>query len=330
MKAKSLLAAFALICALCLSASCRKKTQVVLSAQPLDANVIATVQGRTISREFFQRKLNERIGPGGAPFSETKKEAVLEEMVRHEAVYARAKAARFDERPEIATLIQNLIVSRYIEQQRETAEPRITNEKIQEYYTTHRTEFLTPASAKGAIIFFRASPKMVPEKREELRRHAKLVLMEAQETRNEADFTRLVQLHSEHQATRYRSGDLGWMTRAQCEAALGAEVSDALFALKKSGDFSPLLETTDGFYILKLQEAKEARVRPLTEVEEVIRYQLSRREKSRREEEFFAGMKQGLDIQINRALLESISVPKPNRNPPALPGSQIAQGSTTR
>ena len=302
----------------------------MLRVEPLAANVIARVEGRTISRESFQKKLNERIGPGGAPTSEAKKEAVLEEMIRQEAVYAHAKAAKFEEQPEIAALIKSLIVSRFIEQQRELAEPRITNEEIEEYYTTHRPEFLVPASARGAIIFFRASPKMAPEKREELGQHARRVLAEAQKTESEAGFTRLVQLHSEDQATRYRGGDLGWMTRAQCEAVLGAEVSTALFALKKPDDFSPLLETTEGFYILKVRAVKEAGVHPLTEVEELIRYQLSRRAGLRREEEFYAGMKRGLDIQINRALLESISLPTPNRNPPALPGSQLAQRSTTR
>jgi len=292
---------------------------------PLDANVVAMVQGTAISQESLRRKVQERLGPSSAAMSAAKVASALEEMIRYEAVYAQARAAKFEEQPEIAARIKNLIVSQFIQHQLETEDPKITSEQLREYYTKHGAEFLIPASARGAIILLRAASKMEPEKRDELRQHAASLLLEAQQIKNEADFVRLVQRHSEHQATRYRGGELGWMTRVQCESTLGPELSDALFALKHPDDFAPLLETPDGFYILRLREVKEAHMRPLAEAEELIRYQLCRQHQSHREEEFYARMQHGLDIQINRALLESFSVPRPEQEPPALPGGRFAQ-----
>ena len=319
----------ALAGALCFTTSCNKGTKVAGLA-PLDSKAIASVQGSVIREEFYRQKLGERIGRSGSQPSAADKEAVLEEMILYETVYARAKAAKFDEQPEIAALIKNLITSRFIEQQIGTMETKVTNEEINEWYRDHGGEFVSPPTARAAIIFLRAGAKATPEKREELKQQVQLVLEEAQQAKDEADFARVVQRHSEHQATRYRAGDSGWMTRAQCEATFGAEVSAALFALNEPNSFVPLLETPDGFYILKLRELKEARIRPLAEVEELIRYQLSRQHQSRREEEFYARMKHGLDVQINRPLLESVSLPTPDENPPAMPGLRIAQRSTSR
>ena len=310
----------ALAVGLCLTTSCRKEAGVA-PVSSLDSNVVATVQGSVISRAAYGQKLRERYGKVGAELSITGKDAVLDEMIRHEAVYAQVKAAKYDERPEVAALIRNLVVSRFIEEEIGDSEPNVTSEEIKNYYTRHGAEFANPAAARGAIIFFRASPKMTLEKRTELKQRAALILSEVQQTKGEANFSRLAQAHSEDQATRYRGGDLGWFTQAQCKAAFGDEMASALFALKKPNDCAPLLETADGFYILRLRERKESQQRPLAEVEELIRYRLSREHRFEREKKFYARMKQGLEIQINRPLLESISLPPPNENPPALPGS---------
>jgi hypothetical protein len=330
MKIKSSLTAFVLVCGLWLAAGCRPDARVALTVRPLDSNTIASVQGGVISRESYRQKLKERVGQTVAPLSGAAKEAVLEAMIRQEAVYAQAKAAKFDAEPEVAALIRNLIVSRFLEREMSAEEPRVTPEEVQQYYNEHGEEFVMPATARGAIMFFRAAGKMAPEKRAALQQQASLILAEAGQITQEADFARLVQRHSEHQATRYRGGDLGWMTREQCEVALGAGVSAALFALKRPNSFAPLLETPDGFYILKLRALQEPRLRPLAEVEEFIRYRLLRQQRSRREEEFYTRMKQGLDIRINQALLESISLPRPEDHPPGLPGSSTAQRIVTR
>nr|AGW45548.1 hypothetical protein [uncultured bacterium Lac161] len=310
----------ALAVGLCLTTSCRKEVAVA-PVSSLDSNVVATVQGSVISRAAYGQKLRERFGRSGAELSIAGKDSVLDEMIRHEAVYAQARAAKYDERPEVAALIRNLVVSRFIEEQIGDAEPKVTSEETQSYYTRHSAEFVTLTAARGAIIFFRASAKMTLEKREELKQRAARIRSEAQQTKSESDFSRLAQAHSEHQATRYRGGDLGWLTHAQCEAAFGDELASALFALSKPNDCAPLLETAEGFYVLRLRERKESQQRPFAEVEELIRYRLSREHRFEREKEFYARMKQRLDIQINRPLLESISLPPLDQTPPSLPGA---------
>jgi hypothetical protein len=77
--------------------------------------------------------------------------------------------------------------------------------------------------------------------------------------------------------------------------------------------------------VIKLLGTQPATVRPLTDVKDGIRYLLTQRKQVQREQEFFAAMKAGLDIRINRARLESIAVPASvEPAPPRTPGAQTA------
>jgi parvulin-like peptidyl-prolyl isomerase len=200
-------------------------------------------------------------------------------------------------------------------------ESDISPADVENYYRNNSGEFVNPGAVRAAIIFLRGSGKMAPEKREELKQRAEMVLAEARRGKSDADFVRLAQRHSDDQATRYRGGELQWLTRQECDAALGSGIAATLFAMSEPSSFAPLAETSDGFYILKLRERREAQPRPRVEIEEIIRYRLLRERQFRREQEFFARMKQGLDIQINRPLVDSISIPTPEQNLPALPGA---------
>ena len=60
-----------------------------------------------------------------------------------------------------------------------------------------------------------------------------------------------------------------------------------------------------------------------------IRFELSRKRAEQAERDFYAAMKRGLDIQINRAAVESLSLPaEKNPAPPKMPGATAQQPSS--
>lgn len=97
----------------------------------------------------------------------------------------------------------------------------------------------------------------------------------------------------------------------------------AALQLHQTGEVAPLVVASNGVYIVRLLERRMATTRPLTEVREAIRYELQQQKREQRELEFFAEMKRGLNIKVNRDVLNSISTPTQvsNTAPPALPGS---------
>jgi peptidyl-prolyl cis-trans isomerase C len=311
------------LCLLLTAAGCRQQQQT-----PAPAKEIARVGDVSISRDAFQALLNRRARGTSERFETlSAKEALLDEMIRHEAVFAKARAAGFDQRPDIQESVRRLIASKFQEEQMKLQpafDPSPSGMEVEQYYQQHPDKYAAAAKARGAVVFLKISPLAAPDKREQLMAKAQSLLDQAR-TASPRDFALLVQANSEDQSTRYRGGDLGWMSREAKASALDPAVTEALFTLQKPGDVAPLVSTGRGVYIVKLLDFQPPGIRPLKEVKEGTAYALRKQKEEQHEQDFFAAMKAGLEIRVNRPLLESIHPPSaPDKTPPATPGA-VAQ-----
>ena len=309
-----------LIACCCLLPACNRRPSATPPDNTPGADVLATVGGQAILLADYQAEVERRahrFSRGGA------REELLEELVKSEAIYLRAKQAGFEQRPDIARQIKQFIVHRFIEEQKKSEALPPSDREIADYYRAHAARFATPARVRFAIIEFGHSPKATEAKRAEVRQRAAAVLAEAHSSGvSESAFGALAQRHSEDQATRYGGGDAGWVSRNE-NSRWPSAVIEAAFALGKRGELAPLITTSNGCYLLKLLERKEAGHKPLTEVAEAIRYELTIKARHRAQDEFYNAAKADLVIEINHALLNSLPAPSspPISVPPALPGS---------
>jgi parvulin-like peptidyl-prolyl isomerase len=311
----------------CLAASCnRTPSPAPQSTAPLARDVLARVEEQNIRLADYEAELARRArGRSGSFARADEREALLQQMVNFESVYQRAKEAGFDQKPEIARQIKTFIVDRFIEEQLEgkPESPAVSDAEIADYYRAHASRFALPEKVRFAVIQMGFPSKATEEKKAEALRNAESVLAEARAlSGSNGGFGTLAQRYSEDQATRYLGGDAGWLARGE-KGRWDDAVVDAAFALKSAGEISPVIQTSTGLYLVKLIEKKSAGYRPPEEVAEAIRYQLALEKRHRQQEEFHEAMTAGLKIEINRALLETISVPPspPHTAPPALPGS---------
>src|SRR6185503_20429598 len=102
-----------------------------------------------------------------------------------------------------------------------------------------------PPSVRGAIIFIDGSVKANAARQAELRHEAEAALEEARQALDDKSFAQVVMKRSADQATRYRGGDMGWVTPGM--AGVDPALTQALLALEKPGQFAPLVETARGF-----------------------------------------------------------------------------------
>jgi parvulin-like peptidyl-prolyl isomerase len=93
-------------------------------------------------------------------------------------------------------------------------------------------------------------------------------------------FDSLAKLYSEGKEAA-KGGDWGWIKRGE----LRAELSAPAFALAP-GQHSPLIETADGYYILRVEDKKPERHLPLTEVRDAIEKQLLQTQRAKMQEEW--------------------------------------------
>lgn len=285
-------------------------------------HAVAVVAGAEISVPMLQAELARQFQPAATPPTLAQKQAALETLIQTEALHAKAQATGFAQSPEMAARIKQLIVTQFREAQFPAARPLPTDQEVEKYYRANQDRYARPAAVRGAAIFLATPAHATPEKQLEFRQRAEAVWAEAQTAPTDAEFADVVRRHSEDQASRYRGGDLGWLNPGD---ARNPALTEALFAVEKSGQVAPLIRTTHGYFIAKLLERTEAGLQPLAEVSEAIRYQLTRQQAEQAEVEFRAATTQGLSIAINQALLESVTVPDKKVSPPRTPGARTAQ-----
>lgn len=290
---------------------------------PAVAEPLARVGDQVVREADYQALMEQRANGDPNRFRQlADKEALLEEMVNRTAVYAQARAAGFEQRPEIQAAIQRLVVEKYQADQLNKLCPEkpVGEPELREYYQAHLDRWSLPAQAHGAAICLRVPATATAEQRAAARARTEALLAEVQRGPDSA-FAALAQ-RSEDQATRYRGGDFGWV--AANGPAFDGEpaVTTALFQLGQAGELAPVVAGQHGFYLVKLLDRRPAAARDFPSVRAEVEFRLRQEQRGLREQAFYAQMKSGLKIERNRARLETLTLPPnlPDANPPALPG----------
>jgi len=290
-----------------------------------DPVALAVIGEKHITLADFTAELDRRSRLHDRLYeTEEQRGKLLDEMIQFEVLLAKARAAGYDQHPEIKARLNQFIVARFQEDQLAAQPAPITpsETEVRSFYEQNQERFTTPAAIRAALIHFKSSPKATGPKREELKQKAEAARAEARES-DAAGFSRLAQKYSEDQATRYAGGDMGWLTRDSVAGHWEEAVLNAAFAIPEPGHLSPLVETPQGFYIIRLMERKPSAVRPLAQVKDAITYELAQRQQHQRQLDFHEEMKRGLKIETHPELLKLIPAPEQTSEarPPPLPGS---------
>jgi parvulin-like peptidyl-prolyl isomerase len=129
----------------------------------------------------------------------------------------------------------------------------VSEPEIGDRYREHIAEYTEPAKIRLREIVVKFDSGNEVEQGEKARRLL-------QEIRQGADFAEVARMHSES-ASREAGGDLGTFAKGELTDAL----EDAAFALSP-GEVSEVIRLGSAFYILRVEEKTEEKVKPLEEV----------------------------------------------------------------
>lgn len=308
-----------LLAALCLTlASCSKK-------EAPQHEFLAKVGDKLIQRQAFEPELERRTRslPRDLSDNETKR-AVLDEIVRFEALYAKAKSAGIDQNPEIQRQIRQLIVRNYEEGLRaKLPATEVTDIDIQNYYAANQPRFTDKEQRQGSVIFLSVPMTASEARKRETREKAESIRRQALAPADaKSEFGALTQKHSDDRATRYAGGNMGRLELDGRYNRWERPVVAALFALEKRGDIAPLVQTPKGLYVVRLTDVTTSRVKPLSAVRGEIHHILAGIRQTQREQTFQTVAIEGIDIAINKKALAAIPVPREAltaAKPPSMP-----------
>ncbi len=136
------------------------------------------------------------------------------------------------------------------------------DQQIEYYYEDNLKMFKQEKEIKARHILFRVAPDASDEEVNKVKGKALSVLEKA---RNNEDFAELAKKYSEG-PTADKGGDLGFFPKGR----MVKDFEDAAFALN-IGQVSDLVRTDFGFHIIKVEDIKEERIKPLKEVSEQIK-----------------------------------------------------------
>ncbi len=147
----------------------------------------------------------------------------------------------------------------YVELSAETLKKQIqvSDDEVKKYYDEHQDKYASEEQRRVAHILVEGDDKA----------KAQAIL---DELNNGADFATLAQEKSDDFGSAENGGDLGWIERNVMDPAFEA----AAFALQNSGDISELVKSEFGYHIIKLEEQKDAVVKPFADVKAEIKQEL--------------------------------------------------------
>lgn len=305
-----------------------ERPAVSAPAPPPPGELLATVGGRHITTEEFQREMARRGGREPGQFSSVEqRQALLDEMIRDRAVVAAAEAAGLADDPEFRATMDRMLAAQYL---RSTLDPKIqeidaTPEEIAAFYESHRDEFLTPERVRAAWVFIPVPAKSSPEAIEKSRSRAEEALAAARKLpADTAHLGSVAREFSEDPATRYTGGELGWLYLDQAETyRLGPEVVRGAFALAAPGEMTPVLRHEKGFYFLKLVKREESVPTPIEKLRGGIRSRILTEKREAARQEFYRALLAGVPVKVDQAKLSAIAPLSPKAPagspPPPLP-----------
>jgi parvulin-like peptidyl-prolyl isomerase len=280
---------------------------------PRSADEVARVGNVSITASELREALARLQASGDL---ESARDFALNDLIRRELLFAEAQRTGFTAREDVRIAWRSFVASRFQDEfERGRAEPpAITDDEVVAHFRAHVGDYSTAERRRLAIIFLSLPASATSERRARLADQAQSFREQAvAESGTSRDFGALAARHSLHQASRYDGGDVGWLTRAQAGRAWPGEVADAAFALNEAGAISPLLQTDEGWYLIKLIDRQPGQPIPLDAVRDRIRYQLGRAHSARDEARRFDELREAHPVQIFVENLEAVipvTVPK--------------------
>ena len=162
-------------------------------------------------------------------------------------------------------------------------------QRVEEYYKEHRSEYTKEGKIKLRMITIKKHPDD-PGNTEDTQ------LAVAKEIRSKllsgADFHRMAQMYSQDGLAEY-GGDWGWIE----PHTLNQELSKIAFNLKK-GAVSDIIDFSDNFYILQVEDKVYSKTKPLSELREQIREQLEQEERQKIERRWVDTLRKKAYIKV--------------------------------
>ncbi len=287
---------------------------------------VAKGDGIVITADEFKARLEEQSPFIRARYNtlERKKE-FLDNLIRFELLAKAAEKQGLDKDPDVQLTLRKVMVQKLVQKTfaEGDAAKEIPEAEARKFYEDHKDDYVKARKVRLAHILV-AAPAGPARAQKSAQAKKLLGRVQAEEKKNVLAFAGLARELSEDAATKGTGGDLGFKAQAELEKQYGKPFADEAFALK-SGALA-LVESPQGFHVVKLTAAQEAIDRPFEMVKAQIQNRLYREKRTKDFDEFVKKLREEARVAVNDAELEKVTVAAPPAMPPGMPPGMSPPG----
>lgn len=318
-------ATLAVACGLALLAACDRGGKEIDFRRNRDGKgtPVAKFGGDAITAEDLKERFAEMPPYERAGFeSVDKRRELVEGMARFELLAAEALARGLQNDPAVVEVAKKAMVDRLLKQEFAEKSTPIPDADVAAYYEAHKADFVKPEMVRLSYLFLGARDSD-PKARAEKKAKAEALVAQARAMPAE-DFTafgKLVAENSEHEESKPLRGDLRFLSQDDLRAKFGPQVADAAPALKTLGQVSDVIETPEGFHVLKLHTRQGALNLGVDEVRTQIQRKLLTERRAADFNRFIEKLKEQHKYALDDQALAGIEIdlkapPKESQRPP--------------
>ena len=266
--------------------------------------VIAKVGDTTITLGQFAERLAAQSPYLRARYaSPERRKEFLDNMVRFELLSLEAQKRGLDKEEDVVRVKEQMMVQQMMKEMFDDGGVKlsdISDAEITAYYDQNKEEFNKPEQRRASHILFKDKAKA----------QAVLAKLKAAPTDMEL-FRKLAEQNTQDASTKDRFGDLRFFTKDATAGDPGppAAVRAAVFGLAKNGDLAPeLVQTEQGFHIVKLTGERAALARTLEDARRLIQNRLWRKKREEAIEKFVADLRAKGNVKESLDLLTQVKV----------------------
>lgn len=259
------------------------------------------VVGRVDGQPVYLQELLESLRRSGLKPTEKNLQGVLQQMLERRASVVRLKALGLDQDKafleDYRLLAQEAVKKHYESTHR--GELDVSDQDVESYYQQHQNEFVQPEQIRLSTIAF--SPELGSDGKalqDEI--WQQLMAQEAGVKRDQL-FKRYAAKYSAHRASRYRGGDVGWISHDQNGQWPGGLI-DQGFSLTP-GEYARYSNDDQQHFIFYVSGYHAEFVKPLQDVAGSIRRRVADTRRLAMQEAMHAFIQEGIELDVNQPVL---------------------------
>jgi peptidyl-prolyl cis-trans isomerase C len=284
---------------------------------------VAQGEGVVVTVAEFQARLDEQ-----SPFLRQRyqnldrKKEFLDSLVKFEILASAAQKEGYQNDPDVQLTMKKAMVQKLVQKRFGDGDGKdITDAEVQKFYDEHKDDFVKPVRVRTSALLVAANEKDRAQKGAQAKKM--LAQLKASAKKDPQALQTLARASSDDAASKGNGGDLGFRSQDEYAKQFGEPFAAAAFGSKDGEEV--LVETQQGFWIIRITGRQEGVTRTVDQVKPQIQSRLQREKRTKEFDDYVKKLREEAKITVNDAELEKIVVsgaPAPGAGAMPPPGAQ--------